>query len=1416
MAETYCYINNDSHNWHWQSSGGEPLILIFSAGMIESATYDHLRIYDGPDNTSTPVYDHVGATEDLAGLQVIAASGHIYMENTSDGSVSCSTNAAWQWNWQVGCLDCTPATATYTVVTDCDNFQFSVEVNIIDLGSDGTLDISVDGTVLATATDVGVYTVGPFTANIPVTITLMNSDNNLCNVYSAPLVNPLCPQIIQCGDPAITETYCYGINDVHAWHWQAANSGDILSLRFLAGTIQASFGDHLRIYDGPDNTGPLLFDHTATAVFNLTDLQVTSSGQDIYMEMTSDGFGSCSSGATTEWEWIVGCADCTAPEATYTVVTDCDNFQFSVDVDITAMGSNPNINITNDGGALPVVASATGIYTVGPFTANIPVTVTLADDANVLCSVHSAPLVNPLCPTPVVCGGPPLDETYCYTDNDSHTWHWQSSGGEALILIFSAGTIESATYDHLRIYDGPDNTGTLIYDHVGVAENLAGLQVIAASGHIYMENSSDGSSSCSSGGQTEWVWLLGCLDCTSATATYTVITDCDNYQFSVEVHITDLGSDGTLDISADTLGTVLATATDTGVYTVGPFTANSPVVITLMNSDNSLCNVHSAPLVNPLCPQIIQCGDPAIMETYCYGINDVHAWHWQAATPGDNLSLRFTAGTIQSSFGDHLRIFSGPDNTGLLLFQHTVTAVFDLTDLQVTSSGPDMYMEMTSDGTGSCSSGATTEWEWIVGCADCTAPEATYTVVTDCDNFQFSVDVDITAMGSNPNINITNDGGALPVVASATGIYTVGPFTANTPVTITLSDDANALCSIHSASLVNALCPTPVVCGGPPLDETYCYINNDAHTWHWQSSGGEALILIFSAGTIESATYDHLRIFDGPDNTGTPVYEHVGAAENLAGLQVIAASGHIYMDNSSDGSSSCAGGGQTEWVWQVGCLDCTPPQATYTVVSDCDLMQFNVEVDITVLGSDPVVDITNNGGALPVAASAEGTYTVGPFAFGSTVVITLENDVNPLCSVHSISLTNPLCPTIVDCGGATLNETYCYINNDNHEWHWQSSGGQPLAIQFSAGSIESATFDHLTIYDGPDGNSDILYEHVGGAEDLTGLLVISTGADLYMTNSSDGSVSCSSGSQTEWAWEVGCLDCTNPGATYTMVEDCIHHSFSIEVNVDSTGSGSFVRIANSLSTDTLTNIMAGMNIVGPFPMDSTVTLTVMNETNNLCRVFSPAFTSPSIACVDSVCAAEAYEYCYTNNDTAWFAYQGTENVPVTIEFLWGQLLADDHVQIYNGVSALPDSLLWQGNLNGNMTGFAMNSTSGSHALLMRVVSNSGYSCATGNASPPLHWMVQCGAVGVHEVPPSDFSIYPNPTTGELTIVLPMIARGAADMRIVDIAGRTVHQQTFNNTGGVNSFDLNGLHSGNYTVTITTNDWVKPQRLQIVH
>ncbi|MEO7080667.1 MAG: T9SS type A sorting domain-containing protein, partial [Flavobacteriales bacterium] len=381
--------------------------------------------------------------------------------------------------------------------------------------------------------------------------------------------------------------------------------------------------------------------------------------------------------------------------------------------------------------------------------------------------------------------------------------------------------------------------------------------------------------------------------------------------------------------------------------------------------------------------------------------------------------------------------------------------------------------------------------------------------------------------------------------------------------------------------------------------------------------------------------------------------------------------------------------------------------------------------------------------------------------------------------------------------------------------HWQSSGGQPLLMLFSAGSIESNTWDRIRIYDGPDNLSPLLYTNPAGTTQLAGLELIAGSGHIYMENTSDGSGSCQSGGFTQWAWEIGCLDCTNPGATFSIVEDCIHHAFSVAVNVDSLGSGTFARIANSLSTDTITNVLTGITMVGPFPMDSLVTLTVMNETNNLCRIYSPAFTSASTACVDTVCAATAYDYCYGNSDTAWFAYQGAVGIPLTIEFLWGQLLADDFVQIYNGWVPSAANLIWQGNLNGNLAGWAVNTTSG-NKMLMRVVSNSAYSCATGEASPPLHWVVQCGSVGIDENMGTSFSMFPNPTTGELSLQLPSTARGSVDMRVADLSGRTVHHETFNCTGGANTFDLAKLQSGNYVVTITTNDWVKSQQLQIIH
>jgi len=1351
---------------------------------------------------------------------VPTVSGSLYVHWNVDASCATSSSGCIVTTVQLF-LNCTPPVATVTAVDDCDNNQFTLNVNVTSIGDGTGVDLiyNVNGGADQTVAgvQVGMHPLGPFTVGETVNLVVAHSSDPACNLSFNGLVSGnTCPTLVTCGDPPLDQTYCYINNDNNHWHYEATTPGLPLIIIFSGGSIESNSWDHLRIYDGADNSGTLLWEN-GSGTTQLAGLQFVAASGHLYMQNTSDGSVSCQSGSQTQWNWQVGCLDCVPATASYNVVTDCDNYNFMVEVHITDLGSDQTLDIAADSlGNVLATATDTGVYTVGPFTANVPVVFILSNSDNPLCNVTSTPLVNPLCPQVIQCGGAPVDGQYCYTNNDSHAWSWQSSGGESLILIFSAGSIGTNTTDHLRIYDGPDNLSPLIYENPTGTTTLGGLQVVAASGMMYMEMSSDAFGSCSSGSYAEWFWQVGCLDCTPPVATYNVVTDCDNYSFMVEVHITGLGSDQTLDITADSLSNVLATATDTGVYSVGPFTANIPVVITLSNDENSLCNVSSDPLVNPLCPQVIQCGGAPVDESYCYVPNDNHAWSWQSSA-GEPLILIFSAGAIESNTWDDLIIYDGPDALSPILYQNP-TGTTQLAGLQVIAPSGQIYMTVTSDGSVSCATNTSWTWVWQVGCLDCTQPVATYNVVTDCDNYNFMVEVHITDLGSDQTLDITADSlGNVLATATDTGMYVVGPFTANIPVVITLSNDENSLCNVSSAPLVNPLCPQVIQCGGAPVDGSYCYVNNDNHAWHWQSSGNEALIIIFSAGAIESATFDQLTIYDGPDDQSPVLYQNpTGTTTQLAGLQVIAPSGHMFMKVTSESSVSCETNSGWTWAWQVGCLDCTAPAATFTVVTDCANMQYSVDVNLTSLGSDDVIDITNDNGALPVAASAPGTFTVGPFAAGTTTVITLVNDMNTLCNVSSQPLINPLCPTVVECGGALLQETYCYSNSDSHTWHWQASGSSPLAMQFTAGTIESNTWDQLRIYDGPDNLSPLLYQNPAGTTDLTDLLLIASSGHIYMELTSDGSVSCSTDSTWTWDWNIGCLDCTNPGATFSIVEDCIHHSFTVAVNVDSLGSGSFVRIANTLTTDTLTNIPTGITMVGPFPMDSTVMVTVLNETNDLCRVFSPDFTSDSQACVDTVCAATAYEYCYTNSDTAWFAYQGMPGVPLTVSFLWGNLGANDFVQIYNGFAPLPANLVWQGNLNGNLAGWAVNTTQGYSDMLLRIVSNDTYSCATGQAALPLHWVVECGAVGVGETAAGTFSMYPNPTTGELTIKLPTSLSGTVDMRVSDLTGRTVHHEAFTAGGAVNVFDLHGLQSGNYVVTLSTNGTVMTQGLQIIH
>jgi hypothetical protein len=116
------------------------------------------------------------------------------------------------------------------------------------------------------------------------------------------------------------------------------------------------------------------------------------------------------------------------------------------------------------------------------------------------------------CGTPTVTCGATTNETYCYTTNDATTWGYVSSDGTSpLTLSFNFGGIESCC-DNITIYDGSDNTGTVLFSGANGGD-LTGVTATSTGSNIFMEVDSDSSIDCASGSgccTTSWDWDVDC------------------------------------------------------------------------------------------------------------------------------------------------------------------------------------------------------------------------------------------------------------------------------------------------------------------------------------------------------------------------------------------------------------------------------------------------------------------------------------------------------------------------------------------------------------------------------------------------------------------------------------------------------------------------------------------------------------------------------------------------------------------------------------------------------------------------------------------------------------------------------------------------------------------------------------------
>ena len=379
------------------------------------------------------------------------------------------------------------------------------------------------------------------------------------------------------------------------------NDGDLVTFTFLSFNTEPNFDD-LTVYDGPDTLSTIVgvFDGTEipdpissthatgalTFVFD-SDGSVVRSGYEILISCapapscfppnqlnvsnisgTTADFNWTPGTGNDTWEYVILTTGSPAPTAAGTVTT-VNSTEFT---DLEFLTSY-DLYVRADCGADDGYSTWSG-----------PVTFTTTQQTDYT----------------IECGVDVLNINYCYTNNDSTFWVFNSSDGFPLKITFNAGTIEGF-WDDLTIYDGSDNTGTVLFNNNDSdLDDFAGLVIESTLTSIYIEVDSDGFGSCeSSNAYIPWDFDIACKTCVTQSANYDVVGVCEpNQEFYVDVDLTDLGSAVNITMT-DGLST--QTSQSTGVYTFGPYEANSNVNITVTNSDDTSCSINSGDLTF-LCP----------------------------------------------------------------------------------------------------------------------------------------------------------------------------------------------------------------------------------------------------------------------------------------------------------------------------------------------------------------------------------------------------------------------------------------------------------------------------------------------------------------------------------------------------------------------------------------------------------------------------------------------------------------------------------------------------------------------------------------------------------------------------------------------------------------------------------------------
>ena len=513
-------------------------------------------------------------------------------------------------------------------------------------------------------------------------------------------------------------------------------------------------------------------------------------------------------------------------------------------------------------------------------------------------------------------------------------------------------------------------------------------------------------------------------------------------------------------------------------------------------------------------------------------------------------------------------------------------------------------------------------WGWCVKNVSITSSDGS--AVPDCDSVVTSPADGETGVGQNPTITWSTAGGFptgyyISVGTTDGGVdildnvdtgdvnsYVLSGLSFSTTYYVTLlaynvSGSATG-CSSYSFSTVTDP-NTYLDCTAGPVATSFCYDTGLDNSYSFTSLDGSPMNLTINSGQVENG-WDELIILD---SDGTELYNGYGAGGDVSGLTFQSSGDNITLIVDEDGSISCVSSGYSPIDFTVACATCVNPIASYTMVTDClNGPQFFIDVDLTDVGSASSVTLSDNQGGETQTATTTGVFTFGPYDNNTGVVISVSNDDDTNCSISSSSITQEFCTTtLVDCNSGPITLDYCYDNNNTTDFSYTSSDGVPVNLTINSGNVENG-WDEFIVYDS-DGVTELTpaQPYYGNTGDLSGLTFQSTGDTISFIITSDGSISCDSGSINPINYTVACATCVNPAATYTVIDDCANgDQFLIDVDVTSLGDADSLTISDNQGGDTQSATAAGVYTFGPYPFLTDIVISIANDQDVNCIINS--------------------------------------------------------------------------------------------------------------------------------------------------------------------------------------------------------------------